>query len=100
MIKRDSKPGERTYFTCTCVDIHLGRVEPASPIGFTKSRIDAPQAHDRFSQSCAVEERGSRVSFKVVAYVFSWPPVRLRPVRGGVGRCRLLISSPSGRLVA
>ncbi len=28
------------------------------------------------------------------ARVFSWPPVRLRLVQGGVGRSRSLISSP------
>ncbi len=34
------------------------------------------------------------------ALVFSRPPIRLRHMRGGVGRCRPLISSHSGRLAA
>ncbi len=31
-------------------------------------------------------ERGSRSALIVVAHIFSWPPVRLRHVRGGVGK--------------
>ncbi len=45
-------------------------------------------------------ERDSRSALIVVAYVFSWTPVRLRHVRGGVGRRRSLNISPSGRLLA
>ncbi len=45
-------------------------------------------------------EIGSGSALIAVAHVFSWPPVRLRHVRGGVGRSRSLISSPSGRLAA
>ncbi len=45
-------------------------------------------------------ERYSRSALIVVAHVFRWPPVRSRNVRGGVGRRRSLISSPSGRLEA
>ncbi len=44
--------------TCTCVDIHPGRVEPASPIALTTSRTEALQARrsrasslDTFTQS-------------------------------------------------
>ncbi len=43
-------------------------------------------------------ESGSRSALIVVAHVFSWLPVRLRHVRGSVGRSRYLISSPSGSL--
>ncbi len=34
----------------------------------------------------------------MVAHAFSWPPVRLRHVRGGVGRIRSFTSSPSDLL--
>ncbi len=44
--------------------------------------------------------RGSRPALIVDAHAFSWPPAHLRHVRGGVGRRRFLISSPSGRLAA
>ncbi len=103
-----------TYLlTCTCVGIHPGRVEPASPIALATSRTEAFQARrscasslDTFTQSCLhrawPKTRGpeidSRSALNVVAHVISWPPVRLRHVRGDVGRRRSLISSPSGRL--
>ncbi len=45
-------------------------------------------------------EIGSWSALVVVAHAFSLPPARLRHVRGGVGRRRSLISSPSGRLAA
>ncbi len=81
--------------TCTCVP---GRVEPASSIALTTSRTEAPQARrssasslDTFTQSLLhrawPKTRGPESGFKlaliVVAYVFSWPPTRLRHVRGG-----------------
>ncbi len=99
-------------FTCTCVGIHPGRVEPASPTALTTSRTEALQARrscasslDTFTQSFLHRawpktrgpEIGSRSALIVVAHVFSWPPARLRHVRGDVGRRRSLISSPSGR---
>ncbi len=102
-------------FLHTCVGIHPGRVEPASPIALTTSRTEAFHARrscasslDTFTQSFLHRawpktrgpEIGSRSALVVVAHVFSWPPVRLRHVRGGVGRRRSLISSPSGRLAA
>ncbi len=40
-------------------------------------------------------ESCTRSALTAVAHVFSWPPARLRHVRGGVGRRRSLISSPS-----
>ncbi len=101
--------------TCTCVGIHPGRVEPASPIALTTSRTEAFQARrscassqDTFTQSFLHRawpktrgpEIGSRSALVVVPHVFSWSPVRLRHVRGGVGRRRSLIRSPSGRLAA
>ncbi len=102
---------ENVYLlTCACVSIHLGRVEPASLIALTTSRMEALQARrscasslDTFTQSFLHRawpktrgpESGSRS-----AHVFSWRPARLRHVRGSVGRRRSLISSPSGRLVA
>ncbi len=101
--------------SCTCVGIHPGRVEPASPIALTTSRKEALQARrscasslDTFTQSFLHRawpktrgpEIGSRPALIVVAHVFSCPPACLRHVRGGVGRRRSLISSPSGRLAA
>ncbi len=102
-----SRPCFRPYLlTCTCVGIHLGRVEPASPIALTTSRTEALQARrscasslDTFIQSFLHRawpktrgpEIGSRSALVVVAHIFSWPPVRLRHVRGGVGRRRSLI---------
>ncbi len=44
--------------TCTCVGIHPGRVEPASPMALTTSRTEAFQAR----RSCASSNR--RHSFK------------------------------------
>ncbi len=101
--------------TCTCVGIHPGWVEPASPTALITSRTEALQAQrscaislDTFTQSSLHRawpktrgpEIGSRSALIVVAHVFSWPPARLRDVRGGMGRRRSLISSPPGRLVA
>ncbi len=100
---------------CTCVGIHPGRVEPASSIELTTSRTETLQARqscasslDTFTQSFLhrawpkTRDPGSssRSALIVVAHVFSLPPARLRHVRGGVGRRRSLISSPSGRLAA
>ncbi len=45
----------------------------------------------------SISEEGSRSALIVVAHVFSWPPVRLCHVWGGMGRSRPLMSSPSGR---
>ncbi len=101
--------------TCTNVGIHPGRVEPASPIALTTSRMEALQARrscasslDTFTQSFLhrawPKTRGPKIgsmsAFIVEAHVFSWPLARLRHVRGGVGWRRSLISSPLGRLVA
>ncbi len=101
--------------TYTCVGIHPGRVEPVSPIALTTSRVNALQARrscasslDTFTLSFLHRawpktrgpESGSRSALIVVAHVFSWPPARLRHMRGGVGRRISLISSPSGRLAA
>ncbi len=101
--------------TCTCVSIHPGLVEPASPIALTTSRTEALQARrscanslDIFTQSLLHHvwpktrglESGSRSALTVVALVFSWPPARLRHVRGGVGRRRSMVSSLSRRLTA
>ncbi len=84
-----------------------------SPIESTMSRTEALQARRYFARSletltqCFLHrawpkirgpESGSRSALVVVAHVFSWPPARLRHVRGGVGRRKSLISSPSGRL--
>ncbi len=95
--------------TCTCVGIHPGRVEPASPIALTTSRMQAFQARwscasslDTFTQSFLhrawLKTRGpescSRSALIVIAHVFSWLPARLR---GGVRRRRSLISSLLGR---
>ncbi len=97
--------------TFTCVGIHSGRVEPASPVELTTSRTEALQARrscasslDTFAQSFLHRalpktrgpKSGSKSALIVVVHVFSWPPARLHHVRGGVGR-RSLISSPSGR---
>ncbi len=96
-------------FTCACVGVHPGRVEPASPTALTTSRTEALQARrscasslGTFTQSFLYrawpETRGpkigSRSALIVVVHVISWPPSRLRHVRGGVGRRRSLISSP------
>ncbi len=104
-----------TVLTCTCVGIHPGRIEPASPISLTTSRMEALQARrsctsslNTFTQSFLHRawpktrgpEIGSISALIVVANVFSWPPARLRHVRGGVGRRKSLICSPSGRLAA
>ncbi len=51
--------------------------------------------HPILSPSCFSED--SRSALVVVAHVFSWPTARLRHVRGGVGRRRSSIRSPSGR---
>ncbi len=108
-------PYAAVLLTCTCVGIHPGWVEPASPIALTTSRTDALQARrscasslDTFTQSflhCAWPKTrgpdiGSTSALIVVAHVFSWPLARLHHVRGGIGRRRSLISSPSGRLAA
>ncbi len=104
-----------TYFTCTCIGIHPGRVGPASPNVLTMSRVEALQARRSCASSLDTStqsflhrawpkvrdpEVGSRSALIVVAHISSWPPARLRHVRGGVGRRRSLFSSPSGRLVA
>ncbi len=101
--------------TCTCVGIHPGRVESASPTALTTPRTEALHARrscasslDSFTQSFLHRawpktrgpEIGSRSALIVVAHVFSWPPVCLRHVRGGVGIRRSLIRSTSGRLAA
>ncbi len=83
-----------------------GGVEPASPIALTTSQTAALQARrscassqDTFTQ-CILHragrktrgpDSGSRSALIVVALVFSWSPVRLRHMRGGVGRRRSLI---------
>ncbi len=85
-------------FTCmfTCDDIHSGRIGPASLIELTTVMCGRTRDfHPVLSPSCVDED--SRFE---VAHVFSWSPVRLRHVRGGVGKRRSLISSPSGRFTA
>ncbi len=72
-------------WTWTCVGIHPGRVEPASPIALTTSRMEALQARrscasslDTFTQSflhrawpkTRVPDIGSRSALIVVAHVF------------------------------
>ncbi len=90
-----------TYLYCYMyLYIHPGRVEPASPIALTTSRTEALQARRSCASSLGRPEIGSRSALAVVTHVFSWPPARLRHVRGGVGKRRSLISSPSGRLAA
>ncbi len=94
--------------TCTCICIHPWRAKPASPVELATSRRSCATSLDTFTQSCLHRawpktrgsESGSRSALIVVAHVFSWPPASLRHVRGGVGRRRSLISSPSGRLAA
>ncbi len=100
-------------FTCTCVGIHPGRVEPESPIALTTSRTDVLQAQwscasslHTFTQSFVHHtwpktrgpESGSRLALIVVAHVLTWPPARLRYVRGAMEWRRSLISSLSARL--
>ncbi len=46
-----------------------------------------------------LKTRGPKIGFRT-AHVFSWPPARLRHVRGGVGRRRSSISSLSRHLAA
>ncbi len=88
----------------TCDGIHQGRIESASPIELTTSRTEALQAptalceltrdfHLIISQSCiAKDSRSEEVllgpTSPLIVHVFSWPPVRLRHVRGGWGRSR------------
>ncbi len=83
-----------TYLlTCTCVGIHPGRVEPASPTALTTSRTEALQARrscasalDTFTQSFLHRawpktrgpEIGSRSALIVVAHVFSSSAPRAR----------------------
>ncbi len=97
----------RYLLTCTCVGIHPGRVEPASPVELTASRTEALQARrscpssiETFTQHFLLRawlttcgpERGSRPALIVVVHVFRWPPC--------VGKRGSLISSPPGRLSA
>ncbi len=92
-----------------------GQVESASLIELPTPQNDALKALrsctssletfaqsflNRALQKARDPERGSRSALIVHAHVFSWPPVRLRYVRGGVGRNRPLTSSPWGRLEA
>ncbi len=86
-------------FTCTCIGIHPGRVEP---IELTMPRTEVPQVRrscasslETFTQS---EDSRSRSALIVVVRVFSWPLVRMRHVQSGVGGCRFLVNSLSGRL--
>ncbi len=73
--------------------VHPGRVEPTSPIELTTSRTEAPQAHYSLSPSPFSTVR----SLDRGCPLYSWPPVRLRHMRGGVDRSRSLISSPTAR---
>ncbi len=99
---------QHAYFTCTCIGIHPGRVGPTSSIELTMSRTDqawrfCASSLDTFTQSFLhrawLKTRGPEIGFRT-AHVFSWPPARLRHVRGGVGRRRSSISSLSGHLAA
>ncbi len=92
-----SECGKFTYLlTCTCVGIHLGRVGPVftnwdDPVaywgtpGLTFLCELTKGFHSVLSPSCVAENPRSRSALIVVAHVFSWPPVRLRHVRGGTG---------------
>ncbi len=71
----------------TSVGIHPGQIEPASPI---ESTTLARDFHPGLSPPCVAEDprsgKGSRSALILIAHVSSWSPVRLRHVRGGVGR--------------
>ncbi len=43
-VPKEAKLHKANVLTCTCVGIHLGRVEPASPIELTTPRTEAPLA--------------------------------------------------------
>ncbi len=75
-----------------CVDRTSDEGIPGSTVLWEHTRY----FHPVFSPSCVAEDSGSLERFQV----FSWPPACLRHVRGGVGRRRSLIGSPSGRLAA
>ncbi len=79
--------------SCTCVGIHPGRVESASPIEWATSCTEALQAwwpgasslgtftqsfHHHAWQKTRGQENGSGSALIVVAHVFNWPPARLR----------------------
>ncbi len=87
------------FYLLTCVGIHPGWVEPASPIEVTTSQMEALQARWSSARSLAAfiqsflhrakpktrgPERGSRFALFVVSHVFNWSPVHLRHVRGGL----------------
>ncbi len=103
----------RRTLTCTCVGIHPGRIEPASPIALTfvsdggtpgstvLCELTRP-VHPVLSPLCVAEDSRSGNRFQDGldhgCHVFSWPPTRLGLLPGGVVRRRSLIISPSGCL--
>ncbi len=98
-----ARPG--VYFTCTylrrhspgvgcagitnCVDHVSDGGTPGSAVLCELTR----HFHPVLSPLCVAEDSrsGSRSALIVVAHVFSWPPARLRHVRGVVGRRRSLV---------
>ncbi len=94
--------------TCTCVGIHLGRVELASSVELATSLTPGStglyeltrDVHPVLSPSgvAANPRSGEGLSsvLIVVAYVFNWPPVHLCHVRGSVGRSRPKLHSCRG----
>ncbi len=78
-------PHKLVIVTCTCA---------SSLETFTQSFLHRVQP-----KTCG-PERSSRSALIVATHVFSWSPVRLRHVQGGVGRRISLIGSQSGCLAA
>ncbi len=83
--------------TCACIGIHPWRVEPTNWVDHvTAGGIPGLTGLCELTRDfCPILSPSC-----VVAHVFSWPPARLRHLRGGVGRSRSLISSSSGRPAA
>ncbi len=99
---RRHSPGAGWALTASSIELTTSRTETLQARQSCASSLDTftQSFHHRAWPKTRGPEIGSRSALIVVAHVFSWPPARLRHVRGGVGRRRSLISSPSGRLVA
>ncbi len=101
---------QRYLLTCTCVGIHPGRVEPASPIDLITSRTEALQTR----QSCASSletftqsflhrawpktggpEKGSGSVLIVFAHVFSWQKKVLHKLTFGMSCSMAKPAEPS-----